>query len=308
MNSPSNRRFSGTHRGVRCAAAGTGLALAVVTGQAQAAAVDLAVDDVLHCGSVVTHDVTLTQDLVGCTGNGLVIGADGVDVDLDGHLIQGAGVFASLSGVDVDGFDRVTVRDGRIAGFSRGVVAYAADDLTVQRLTVADTLEAINVEESSAATLRDNRLTDNREGLSLRHTVDAVISGNRISGSHTTGVRDVGSQANRYSENSVIGSEFDGIALESAVGTVLAGNEVLGNGLGGIRSIAGSGLRFVGNNAVANGDHGIHDDGESSSWQANSARGNGRVGLLADGPDVVDEGGNRAGGNREADCVGVICR
>ena len=60
----------------------------------------------LECGSVVTRDVRLSRDLRGCTGNGLVVGADGVDIDLNGHLISGTGPFVSLSGIDIDAHEQ----------------------------------------------------------------------------------------------------------------------------------------------------------------------------------------------------------
>jgi hypothetical protein len=43
----------------------------------------------IGCGSVVTHDVVLTRDLLGCQGDGLVIGASGITVNLGGHTVAG---------------------------------------------------------------------------------------------------------------------------------------------------------------------------------------------------------------------------
>ena len=45
----------------------------------------------VNCGDVITQDTTLDSDLLNCPGDGLVIGADGVTVDLAGHTIDGTG-------------------------------------------------------------------------------------------------------------------------------------------------------------------------------------------------------------------------
>ena len=43
------------------------------------------------CGDVITQDTTLDSDLIDCPGDGLVIGADGVTLDLGGHTVDGTG-------------------------------------------------------------------------------------------------------------------------------------------------------------------------------------------------------------------------
>ena len=49
----------------------------------------------LECGAEVTGDVTLEASLTGCT-TGLVVGADGVTIDLNGYAIKGVGAEAGL--------------------------------------------------------------------------------------------------------------------------------------------------------------------------------------------------------------------
>ena len=45
----------------------------------------------VKCGDTITTDTTLHKDLVNCPNNGIVIGADNVTLDLNGHLIDGDG-------------------------------------------------------------------------------------------------------------------------------------------------------------------------------------------------------------------------
>ena len=57
--------------------------IAFGTGQASASHVS--------CGDEITADTTLDSDLVDCPGNGIVIGADDITLDLNGHLVDGDG-------------------------------------------------------------------------------------------------------------------------------------------------------------------------------------------------------------------------
>jgi hypothetical protein len=45
----------------------------------------------VSCAETITSDATLDSDLVGCPSNGIVIGADNVTLDLNGHTIAGNG-------------------------------------------------------------------------------------------------------------------------------------------------------------------------------------------------------------------------
>ena len=70
----------------------------------------------VSCGDEITADTTLDSDLVNCEDNGIVIGADDITLDLDGHRIDGDGELTedcvSICDVGVvnDGHDGVTVR------------------------------------------------------------------------------------------------------------------------------------------------------------------------------------------------------
>ena len=74
-------------------------------------------------GAVLTTDTTLTADLVDCAGDGLVVGADGVTLDLNAHVVGGDSVEdPSDTGIRVCGYDGVRVTHGTVQGFYRGVV------------------------------------------------------------------------------------------------------------------------------------------------------------------------------------------
>ena len=54
-----------------------------VVGGGQALASDVG------CGDTITTDTTLDSDLVNCPNNGIIIGADNITLDLNGHTIDG---------------------------------------------------------------------------------------------------------------------------------------------------------------------------------------------------------------------------
>jgi parallel beta-helix repeat protein len=101
-------------------------AMALSGGRAQASHV--------NCGDTITADTTLDSDLVDCPNNGVVIGADAVTVDLNGHTIDGDGTeFAGCVkgeicdvGVANDGHAGVIVRDGSVREFGVGVLVGGA--------------------------------------------------------------------------------------------------------------------------------------------------------------------------------------
>jgi Right handed beta helix region len=85
----------------------------------------------VSCGDTITADTTLDSDLVNCPNNGILIGAEGITLDLNGHLIDGDGTeFAGCdpnaeicdAGVVDDGHDGVTVMHGRVQEFGTGVL------------------------------------------------------------------------------------------------------------------------------------------------------------------------------------------
>ena len=80
----------------------------------------------LQCGERVTEDVRLDSDLRDCPGVGLLIAAEGVTVDLGGHMIDGTGRGTGIvNGYGGDGRRDVLVRNGTVP-VSRWACAAAA--------------------------------------------------------------------------------------------------------------------------------------------------------------------------------------
>jgi hypothetical protein len=79
----------------------------------------------LQCGDTVAQDTTLTNDLLDCHGDGLIIGADGITLDLNGHTISGQIISGGLPdqvGIENAGHDDVTITNGTVTFFAGGGV------------------------------------------------------------------------------------------------------------------------------------------------------------------------------------------
>jgi hypothetical protein len=71
------------------------------------------------CGQVLTSSVRVANGLSECPGDGLIVGAADITIDLDGRTRDGTGLGA---GVLNAGFDGVTITNGTIQDFDFGVL------------------------------------------------------------------------------------------------------------------------------------------------------------------------------------------
>ena len=73
----------------------------------------------VQCGEVISQDTKVANDLSGCPGSGLIIGANDVTLDLNGHTIAGDADFdeSEEAGVQVRGFDGAVIKDGTLTHF-----------------------------------------------------------------------------------------------------------------------------------------------------------------------------------------------
>ena len=142
--------------------------LALGSGQALAAQV--------KCGDTITTDTTLHKDLVNCPSNGIVIGADRITLDLNGHTIDGDDTggpvceppFVEDNGVEnPGGHDGITIENGTIQEFGTGIEGgYGRSvmrDLTVRsNRTRGIAIGSFPVEDSKDANeIVSNRVTGN---------------------------------------------------------------------------------------------------------------------------------------------------
>ncbi len=279
------------------------------------------------CGQVVTVSIVLTADLTDCGGDGLVVGAGGITIDLDGHVVDGTGLAA---GIRVDGHDRVTVTGGSVREFDQGValgsgtsgaIVHAmelrmnelagvsltnADDAaggsTVRHtMTTANGVGILVEAGTQRAHVHHNTVTGNTgQGIHVLASGDNTIEDNTLSGSSDAGVELVGSVGNRLLRNSVSqAADTAVIVSEGSHQTVLEDN-TLTDSEGGVAIELSDGARVVGNTVHNMSDAGVVlESADGALVRDNDLRFN------AGGIELGGSSGNRVEANLASETAGT---
>ena len=213
-----------------------GCCLAVGAGPASASHVS--------CGDIITSDTTLDSDLTNCPGNGIVIGADDITLDLNGHTIDGDGVlgcdefYACDFGVDnTAGHDGVTIENGSIREFATAVFVLDASDNRLRRLSASHNIlggllliaaPGARIEHNSISA---NGLTTDQAGLIVFESSEIRIDGNAVRDNGDIGMFLIGLSDSRVERNSLSGNPEAGMILDGS-GNEVSGNRVSRNGDG----------------------------------------------------------------------------
>jgi Right handed beta helix region len=254
----------------------------------------------VNCGDTITTNTTLDSDLINCPGNGIVIGADNITLDLNGHTIDGTG--SSGDGVANVAHLGATIEGGTIQGFGTGVrlgtcspatgcplgdILPSADGNAVRNLTVTGNGVAIVLGKTVHNVIRKNQLVVNRFGIFVGSdrfvfTGDTLIEKNVISTTVGAAIITDRTQDATYVIRNEITIPPGAAGIQAGFGSMhIERNEIsggdwgmhLGRGGGpviknhvsnaridGIYADLWGGSEFVGNVATNNGDDGIEID------------------------------------------------
>jgi parallel beta-helix repeat protein len=213
----------------------------------------------VHCGDVIVEDTILDSDLIGCPATGLAIGAPGVTLDLNGHRLQGRGLFSGYYfGIDNSaGFDDVVIENGSVTEFEYGIVATGMDSSVLRSLSV---------------------VSNNLDGITLKNS-DGNLIEHTVSAEHGFGIHlDFGSDDNRIEANTLTDNGGGGLVLSRSQRTLVRKNVLHRDGLGNISAIAlysSDGTRLEKNEVIDNPHFGIYLDRSANSHVLkNSVSGN----------------------------------
>ena len=202
----------------------------------------------VNCGQTIKTDTTLHRDLIGCPSNGIVIGADDVTLDLNGHRIVGDGKLVKSCpdreicdvGVAAAGHDDVTVRAGSVSKFALGVSVYKARRTRVARVSATKNLFF---------------------GIFMRASARSVLSGNSASGN--------------------LAPDGDGIGLFDSNHVRILGNSLRRNAQVALHVEGSHDNLIKGNLFARNGDIGIGLEGDRNQMRRNRCVSNGTACILA---------------------------
>jgi parallel beta-helix repeat protein len=298
----------------------------------------------VDCGETITADLRLSGDL-GCRAlsrrEGLVVGADGIDINLAGHGVEGIDFAIGNDG----GFDDVTIRNGSLFALSvalrlDGASRNRIHDVRAGRLAHPNvsppTSTGISITGGEDNIVRASRVEAERIGLLATDSSRLLVEG-------STGLAAMGSRGpatavevrgdlarilrnefgagiavtgagNRVAGNRVVGQAF-GIQV-GGEGNVIAENEVRDtaaffvvpeSGDGIVVSSGSTGTILRGNLAISNDEDGIDVRSAGTRLRDNTANDNGDLGIDAV-QGVMDRGGNAASGNgNPLQCRNVSC-
>ena len=224
----------------------------------------------VSCGQTIVVNTVLDSHIGPCA-KGLVVGASGITLDLNGYTIIGNATPGEGPGVDITNRTGVTVKNGTITQFDAGVAITGGSGNTVTGLSLvnnrgsggSDFGDGVAVFASTANTIRFNRVQNNGpfSGVSLIQSSNNVIENNQITGNNqsafnTSGIRveNVGpnaSNSNTIRNNLVQGSALDGIQLFArSSDNVVSRNQVVQNNREGITAFAGANRNVIEDNVV----------------------------------------------------------
>ncbi len=138
------------------------------------------------CGATITTDTKLTSDLTNCPGDGLVIGADNVTLDLGRRTLGGSGA----AGIRLAGRRGVRIKGGTIQGFATGIVLDASDSNRLYGVTVRGSAgRGIDVLNGSDGNAIDGvTATGNRTAIAVTDSAGTAIRRSTLSDNAVTGV------------------------------------------------------------------------------------------------------------------------
>jgi parallel beta-helix repeat protein len=205
------------------------------------------------CGDTIARDTTLTADLVGCPGDGLVIGADGVTLNLNGHTLAGE----ASPGIGVrNRHHRVVVEGGTVRGFYRAVEFTGARLGIIRDLTaVHNANRAIVLADGSDDNVveHNNASSNGRSGIVLIASQGNLVSHNRTVDNALTGIGGLDAAHNRVLANVVADNHDNGIFWDGGSGNRIEGNRVSDSPFQGMALNLDDGL-IAGNHLVHTGD------------------------------------------------------
>lgn len=131
------------------------------------------------CGETVTTSVRFTGDVSCQTENGLVIGAAGIVIDLNGFGLIGPVFVGGGSGSAIDngaGFDGVTIRDGGVGNFGDGIHLRDTSANRVLHVSSFGPQDGIDIGGGDGNEVRHSRAGGRNNGLVVDDTTGLVVA------------------------------------------------------------------------------------------------------------------------------------
>jgi len=233
----------------------------------------------IACGATLLTDLTLESDLA-CPGDAIIVGADDIRINLNGHTIAGSGVGI---GITLRTRQNVSIGGGIVRGFVTGIFLATSTDIVIKENGFTANREGVFLNGSSGNVVKNNVAWQNQlRGIMLRPTLSGVISTNNevvdnVLTDNPSGILVTSQPGNTLKGNTISGSSFAAIDFTGGAGA--SGNVVKGNLLtlsaAGIRFGAGwTQNEFIGN-TISTNTCGVQGPAAGNTFTGNLFSGNG---------------------------------
>ena len=179
---------------------------------------------VASCGEIVNEDVTLTSDLECGPGDGLVVGANDVTINLNGYSITSSDEAGSedpsmnydgSSGILVPNAQNVAISGlGEVSGFDRGITFMGSSGGQVADIQLANNDIGVLMSGSEGTEVSRNTITNNGIALISDSSNKGVIAFNQVVANLEQGILVLGSDDNVVAANNMFGNGENGIYLD----------------------------------------------------------------------------------------------
>ena len=195
---------------------------------------------IASCGQVITRDVILLKDIE-CPGVGMIVGKDGITVNLNNHrlslanntdtsripkveeigilvpgqkniTITGPGVITGFDkAIEFAGSERGYVLDLKLTGNNIGLSLKASDEITIYRSFIEGNTIGIASQSSRGGLIVSNQVSQNtNEGIVIMDSNYFIIGANSLIGNGNIGIfLDVSSFNNTLSSNNILNHAVD---------------------------------------------------------------------------------------------------
>ncbi|MDQ4073084.1 MAG: right-handed parallel beta-helix repeat-containing protein [Thermoproteota archaeon] len=191
-------------------------------------------DEIINpvCGQVVQGNVRLSSNLV-CNSDGLIVGASGTQIDLNGYSIKGPGPNSNKVGIMVGGQNNVAIfGNGIISGFQSGIYISGSDSIVSEGINFNNNKVAVYITGAKFSSINNNMMSNNSigvashssnltsikynlvnqnklSGITFINTVNSVIDGNNVLNTSNGIFLDTQSSQNRINFNNVFNNILD---------------------------------------------------------------------------------------------------
>ena len=251
------------------------------------------------CGVISQPGSYLVTRNLTAAGSCLGILADNVTIDLGGFILSGNGASDGIL-TDNSPHKDITVRNGTVTGFNRGIDLSQVEGAKVENVRIRDNA-SFGVLVGASSVVANSVIRHNGSD-GVRVLSGSTVTGNTISENSGEGI--LAAEGGTITGNTV--ADNTGHGIDAGFGSVVRGNAVSGSGGTGIRAFAsavnhnavsdngtigiflGNGSSAIGNTVANNDSHGL-SGGAGIVVKDNSALGNGGTGIIAGSGSTVSQ-------------------